>query len=454
MRDGLVHGADVTHDRTASCPDLGSGNEPPDVRVRPPGPASRAWLERASRVSAPMGPRVVPGRPRAAVVYRAAWGSNVLDVDGNRYVDLCGGFGAQLLGHRHPAVTRALGGQLERLWQALGDVHPADAKIALLERLAGLFPARTVRGILGQSGADAVTAALKTAVLVTGRPGVVAFQGSYHGLSYAPLAASGLRGSYRDPFAAQLNPHVAFVEYPASPAGAAAAVDQVAAQLRQGHVGAVLIEPVLGRGGCVVPPAGFLAEVARRCRDAGALLIADEIWTGLGRAGAALRSVADGVVPDLVCLGKGLGGGLPVSACLGHGDLMDAWSRDAEVVHTATFTGAPLPAAAALSTLDVLERERLDERAVALGDRLRAALAAALPGRPVRGRGLMIGVELGGGPGAAVAVARRLLERGYLTSTGGGAREVLVLTPPLTIDEALLEAFVPALVAATEEGAG
>jgi 4-aminobutyrate aminotransferase/(S)-3-amino-2-methylpropionate transaminase len=191
-----------------------------------------------------------------------------------------------------------------------------------------------------------------------------------------------------------------------------------------------------------------------RCRDAGALLIADEIWTGLGRAGAALRSVADGVVPDLVCLGKGLGGGLPVSACLGHGDLMDAWSRDAEVVHTATFTGAPLPAAAALSTLDVLERERLDERAVALGDRLRAALAAALPGRPVRGRGLMIGVELGGGPGAAVAVARRLLERGYLTSTGGGAREVLVLTPPLTIDEALLEAFVPALVAATEEGAG
>jgi len=401
-----------------------------------------------------MGPRAVPGRPSATVVYREAWGSNVLDVDGNRYVDLCGGFGAQLLGHRHPAVARALGRQLDRLWQALGDVHPADAKIVLLERLAGLFPAGSARGILGQSGADAVTAALKTAALVTGRPGVVAFQGSYHGLSYAPLAVSGLRASYRDPFAAQLNPHVAFVEYPASPAAAAAAVDQTAAQLRQGHVGAVLVEPVLGRGGCVVPPAGFLAEVARRCRDAGALLVADEIWTGLGRAGAALRSVADGVVPDLICLGKGLGGGLPVSACLGRGELMEAWSRDAEVVHTATFTGAPLAAAAALATLDVLERERLVERAAALGERLRAALAAALPGRSVRGRGLMIGIELGGGPGAAVALARRLLERGYLVSTGGGAREVLVLTPPLTIDEALLEAFVPALAAAAEEGAG
>ncbi len=444
----------MTQDRTAPCSALGSGSEPPDVRVPPPGPASRAWLERARRVTAPMGPRAVPGRPSATVVYREAWGSNVLDVDGNRYVDLCGGFGAQLLGHRHPAVARALGRQLDRLWQALGDVHPADAKIVLLERLAGLFPAGSARGILGQSGADAVTAALKTAALVTGRPGVVAFQGSYHGLSYAPLAVSGLRASYRDPFAAQLNPHVAFVEYPASPAAAAAAVDQTAAQLRQGHVGAVLVEPVLGRGGCVVPPAGFLAEVARRCRDAGALLVADEIWTGLGRAGAALRSVADGVVPDLICLGKGLGGGLPVSACLGRGELMEAWSRDAEVVHTATFTGAPLAAAAALATLDVLERERLVERAAALGERLRAALAAALPGRSVRGRGLMIGIELGGGPGAAVALARRLLERGYLVSTGGGAREVLVLTPPLTIDEALLEAFVPALAAAAEEGAG
>ncbi len=443
----------MSQDRNAPCSGLGSGNEPPEVHVPPPGPASRAWLERSGRVAAPMGPRAVAGRPSATIVYREGRGSNVLDVDGNRYVDLCGGFGAQLLGHRHPDVARALGRQADLLWQALGDVHPADAKIALTERLAALYPEGPAQVILGQSGADAVTAALKTAALVTGRPGVIAFEGSYHGLSYAPLAASGLRRSYRAPFAAQLNPHVAFVEYPAFPGAAVVALEQIAAHLRRGDVGAVLVEPVLGRGGCVVPPAGFLVEVARWCRRAGALLVADEIWTGLGRAGAPLRSVADGVTPDLVCLGKGLGGGLPVSACLGRSDLMAAWSRDAEVVHTATFTGAPLAAAAALATLDVLEREGLIERAAALGERLRAALVAALPGLPVRGRGLMLGIELGAGPGAAVALSRRLLQRGYLVSTGGGSREVLVLTPSLAIDEALLDAFVPVLAAVVGEGA-
>ncbi|HMJ14461.1 MAG TPA: aminotransferase class III-fold pyridoxal phosphate-dependent enzyme, partial [Polyangiaceae bacterium] len=201
--------------------------------VRPPGPHSRTWLTRESVASAPMGqrrvPEITPGVqadvPPGSIVYARAAGSNVIDVDGNRYVDLCGGFGAQLLGHRHPHVQRVLQLQSERLWQALGDVYPGDAKIALSERLAKLHPSGQGRVILGQSGADAVSAALKTAALYTGKSAVLAFGASYHGLSYGPLAACGLRSSYREPFAEQLNPHVRFLPYPEDAAAAARVLD-------------------------------------------------------------------------------------------------------------------------------------------------------------------------------------------------------------------------------------
>jgi 4-aminobutyrate aminotransferase-like enzyme len=394
-----------------------------------------------------MGP-LLPKGPPSGIVYASGRGSNVIDVDGNRYVDLAGGFGAQLLGHRHPAVQRVIAIQSERLLQALGDLYPADAKIALLERLTRAYPA-PAKGILAQSGSDAVSAALKTALLATGRPGVVAFDAAYHGLGYGPLAACGLRQSYRAPFAEQLSPHVAFVGYPTTQAAAETSLAATRARLAGGNIGAVLIEPLLGRGGVLEPPTGFLAELASAAKDFGALLIADEIWTGLGRAGSLLYSVEAGVLPDLICLGKGLGGGLPISAVLGHSAVMDCWRREAEVVHTATFAGAPLAASAAIATLDVLAKEKLPERALALGTRyiaeLRQALAGSSEVREVRGRGLMLGIDLGQRPGIASRLMNGLLGAGYITSTGGGQREVLVLTPPLNIAEASLLASIPVI---------
>ena len=197
-----------------------AGQDEPEILSRPPGPSSRSWLVRHAHRAAPMGPKPAhePGdlrAPPAGIVYASAKGCNVLDVDSNRYLDLAAGFGAMLLGHSHPSVLRMLDFQSRRLLMALGDVFPADDKIALLERLAALHPDPNARVILGQSGADAVTAALKSALLFTGKPGVLAFGGAYHGLSHAPLAACGLRESYRAPFAAQLNPHVRFADYPA-----------------------------------------------------------------------------------------------------------------------------------------------------------------------------------------------------------------------------------------------
>src|SRR6185503_15001916 len=163
---------------------------------------------------------------------------NVTDVDGNRYVDLAAGFGAQLLGHRHPTLARALALESDRLHLALGDVFPSDAKVSLMERLSRLHPDPEARVILTQSGSDAVTAALKTAALATGRPGVLAFEGAYHGLGYGPLAACGLRESYRAPFAAQLGSHVTFAPYPGSSGDADRALAAAERALSTGDIGA------------------------------------------------------------------------------------------------------------------------------------------------------------------------------------------------------------------------
>ena len=394
-----------------------------------------------------------PAKSAGGIVYATATGANVIDVDGNRYVDLAAGFGAELVGHRHPRVLRALALQSERLLHALGDVHPSDAKIALVERLALLHPEPEAQVLVGQSGSDAVSAALKTALLATGKPGVLAFAGAYHGLGYGPLAACGLRPSYRTPFAAQLNPAVSFVPYPDTRELAADAVAEAARALAAGAIGAVLIEPVLGRGGVVVPPAGFLAELGRLAHAAGALFVADEIWTGLGRSGAMLASVAAGARPDLICLGKGLGGGLPLSAVIGRRSVMAAWRQADEVVDTSTFAGAPLACSTALATLEVLGREKLVGRSAELGASWLEELARAFTSAPdvsVRGAGLMLGIDLGARPGAALAAVRSLLEQGFIASTGGGQREVIVLTPPLTIAEPQLRAATTAIVRAVE----
>jgi 4-aminobutyrate aminotransferase/(S)-3-amino-2-methylpropionate transaminase len=370
-------------------------------------------------------------------------------VDGNRYVDLAAGFGALLLGHGPAAVAAALEEQSERLWLALGDVFPSDAKVVLCERLAALMPDEGARVMLGASGADAVTAALKTAVLATGKPGVVAFDGAYHGLSHGPLAACGLRPSFREPFAAQLGEHVAFAPYPADEGALAAALAAVDGHLAKGHVGAVLVEPILGRGGCVVPPRGFLTGLRAACDKAGALLVCDEIWTGLGRSGAWLASLDAGASPDVVCLGKGLGGGLPISACIGTDRAMSGWgAHGGSTIHTGTHFGSPLACAAAVATLEALDGLALPDRARRVGDRwmarLRARSAAGV--LDVRGRGLMVGVALSGGSARAGAVSRRLLEAGWIVLTGGTGGDVLTLTPPLDVDESLLDAFADALV--------
>jgi 4-aminobutyrate aminotransferase/(S)-3-amino-2-methylpropionate transaminase len=430
----------------------------PEIRVAPPGPKSRAMVARLSAVECPAFDarrdvrREASGAEQTPIVLERGSGPNVFDVDGNRYVDLAAGFGALALGHAPERIEKAVLAQRARLGLALGDVYASDVKVELCERLAHLYPEPGARVMLGLSGADAVTAAMKTALLATGRAGVVAFEGGYHGLSHGPLALCGLGEGFRAPFEEHIaRDHVGFVAYPACEDDLEACLDQVRARLKERHAGAVVVEPVLGRGGCVVPPRGFLPALRRACDDAGALLVADEVWTGLGRAGAMLVSVEDGVVPDLVCLGKSLGAGLPISACIGSARTMNAWgTHGGSAIHTATHFGAPPSCAAALALLDALEADALPARALALGERWRATLAGELGARAreVRGRGLMVGVDLDGDAGYALAVTRRVLALGYIVLTGGRDSRALTLSPPLNVPEPLLNAFAGALTSA------
>jgi 4-aminobutyrate aminotransferase / (S)-3-amino-2-methylpropionate transaminase / 5-aminovalerate transaminase len=421
-----------------------TGDEPPEVRVRPPGPVSRILSARLEKFECPAfaerraARAEVSGGSMTPIVLASGKGSNLHDVDGNRYVDLAAGFGSVLLGHGATSVLRAMDAQGERLLQGLGDVYAADAKVTLLERLASLHPGASPRVLLGQSGGDAVTGAIKTARLATGRPGLVAFEGAYHGLGYGPLPACGLRESYRAPFADQLNPHVTFAPYPRAPGDLDRALEAVEEALRGGAAGAVLVEPVLGRGGCVVPPDGFLTGLCEVAHRHGALVIADEVWTGLGRTGSMVRSAALGAPIDILCLGKGLGGGVPISACIAPDEVMHAWARGGEVIHTSTHAGAPLACAAAIATLDTLRFRQLPVRAREVGRAALEAMAAELAGAPgfveARGAGLMIGLELASAE-VALRAMRGLLAKGYLVVTGGLRGEVLTLTPALTIGE-------------------
>jgi 4-aminobutyrate aminotransferase/(S)-3-amino-2-methylpropionate transaminase len=432
--------------RSPTEPLLCADSLPPQILVPPPGPRSRQIAARLSRVDNPsfddrrQSRAAQSGEDHTPIVYASARGSNVTCADGNRYVDLVMGFGACTFGHAPPWLTSELARVQAELPLALGDVYASEAKALCQEKLAALFPEPGARVILGLSGADAVTAALKTAVLSTGRSGVVAFTGGYHGLSYAPLAACGLAAGFRSPFQAQLGDHVRFAHYPDAEAKdpeaeLARALADADALARQVSAGAILVEPILGRGGCIVPPAGFLRGLREICDRYGALLIADEIWSGMGRSGALLASLPE-TTPDLVCVGKGLGAGVPISACIGRESAMAGWgAHGGSAIHTATHFGSPPACAAATMVIDVLCNSRAWEHAQGLGAALRAALAQA--GLTVTGQGLMLGVHMKDA-GSALAACRRLLARGYIVLTGGVRGNVLTLTPALNAPASLL----------------
>jgi 4-aminobutyrate aminotransferase-like enzyme len=406
---------------------------PPALLTSLPGPRSHALARRLAACESRNVTALEPG----PIFWERAHGANVWDADGNRFIDLTAGFGVASVGHAHPRVVAAVAEQSERLLHGLGDVHPSSVKVELLEALVRRYPGGVAaRGVLGSSGSDAVEAALKTVLLATGRAGVVAFEGAYHGLALGALDAT-WRGDFRDPFAARLPQTTAFARF-----GDAADALRAARACRA-PVGAVLVEPVQGRGGERIPPSGFLAELRALCDAEGWLLVADEVYTGFGRTGRWFACEHEGVIPDLLCVGKGLAAGMPISACLGRLEVMEAWPLSrGEALHTQTFLGHPPGCAAALAVIAAIEEEKLVERAAETGARALRHLRRRLSGvsgiAEVRGLGLLLAVECKDGLRAARACADAL-RRGVIVLTSGESGRVLSITPPLSIEPEALE---------------
>jgi 4-aminobutyrate aminotransferase/(S)-3-amino-2-methylpropionate transaminase len=417
------------------------GAEPPQLVTDVPGPRSRALAARLARVESP---NVTCLEPVPPIFWERASGANVWDVDGNRYVDLTAAFGVANVGHAHPRVVDAVVEQSERMLHAMGDVHPGAAKVALLEALAARFPGGgPAKSVLGCSGSDAVESALKTAAIATGRAGVVAFEGAYHGVSLGALDAT-WRPMFREPFAARLPGATSFARF-----GDAADVRRAAAACGE-PVGAVIVEPVQGRAGERIPTRGFLRALREICDSEGWLLVADEIYTGFGRTGRWFACEHEGVVPDLLCVGKGLAAGMPISACIGRAACMDAWPVSAgEAIHTWTFLGHPPGCAAALASLAVMEEEKLVEKAAETGAAALAHLRSATAGRAgvreARGIGLLLAIELES-PERAAATCRGALSRGVISLLSGDDGRVVGIHPPLGIERELLLAALDLLL--------
>jgi acetylornithine aminotransferase len=373
------------------------------------------------------------GEPKLALVRGV--GAHVWDEDGKEYVDLLGGIAVNALGHGHPALVAAVTDQLQTLGH-ISNFFTSGPQVELAEKLLALLvpgrssSARTPGKVfLTNSGTEANEAALKLSRR-TGRTHLVAAEGAFHGRTMGALALTA-KAAYREPFE-PLPGDVTFVPYGDAEALAGAVTDETAA---------VVLEPMQGEAGVVVPPPGYLAAARRITREHGALLWLDEIQTGMGRSGRwfAHQSVAELVAtpPDLVTVAKGLAGGFPIGACIALGDAADLLQPGN---HGTTFGGNPVACAAALAVIATIEDEHLLERVTELGQKLRDGLAADPRVVEVRGEGLLIGLDLSAAHSAEVAAAA--LEAGFIVNNPTPER--IRLAPPLVLTDADASAFLEA----------
>ncbi|WP_396930934.1 acetylornithine transaminase [Mycolicibacterium sp.] len=372
------------------------------------------------------------GTPPLALV--SGDGAVVTDEGGKTYLDLLGGIAVNILGHRHPAIIEAVTTQLNTLGHT-SNLYATEPGIALAEALVDQLGA-PARAFFCNSGTEANEVAFKITRL-TGRTKLVAAQNAFHGRTMGSLALTG-QPTKQAPFE-PLPGYVTHVPY-----GDVEALEQAVGD----DTAAVFLEPIMGEGGVVVPPAGYLVAAREITSRHGALLVVDEVQTGIGRTGAFYAHQHDGITPDIVTLAKGLGGGLPIGACLAIGPTAELLTPG---LHGSTFGGNPVCTAAALAVLKVVAQEDLVTRADVLGKTLSHGIEAL--GHPlvdhVRGRGLLRGVVLTAPQGKAVETAAR--EAGFLVNAA--APDVVRLAPPLIITEAQIDSFLHALPAILDEAA-
>ncbi len=386
--------------------------------------STEAWLARYHDVVAPVLPSYFD------VIADRAEGSWVWDVEGRRYLDLGSGIAVTNTGHRHPHVVAAIHAQVDRLLHT-SVVLKHQPYIRACEAIAGLAPfLPDPKVFLCNTGAEAVDGAIKLARKTTGKPGIIAFRRAFHGRTMGATSLTTAKASYQEGYGPLL-PSVHVAPY----GDVGDALDQLdrllGTEAPPEAVAAMIVEPVLGEGGYVVPPVAWLRGLRDRCDEHGILLVFDEVQTGFGRTGRPFAAETFGVAPDVVLFAKGVASGLPLAGIMAGAELMDRWPNG---THGSTFGGNPIACAAAVATVEVLAGEGLYERAVALGDRARSELRALRSPKvvDVRGVGAMIGVQLTD-QATAEAVQRRCLAGGVIVLTCGPEGNVLRLIPPLTM---------------------
>lgn len=416
----------------------------PELITEIPGPRSRSLAQELKRYECRNVTFVADDWP---VFWKRAEGVNVWDEDGNRYIDMTSAFGVAGLGHGWAAG--AMREQSEQLIHGMGDVHPTALKVEVCKLLSAMTFERWNLGLakttLSNSGFEAVETALKTAVVATGKAGLVSFKNSYHGLGYGALLGTGIE-KFRAPFEGQLASVRTQLDFPADQDGMDRLHDQLQ-QINVQQVGALLVEPIQGRGGKVVPPDGFLATLRAWCDANDVVLIYDEVYSGFNRTGKLFACDWEGVAPDIICLGKSLSGGYPISACVGKAAVMDAWPESTgEALHTSTFLGNPVGCAMAVASLQEHlsgeVRSNVEMKSQLLMETLNGLTSPLI--HEVRGRGLMLGVELRHQDGSAAgdvagSLLTQMMRHGVFMLADGAEGHVLAFTPPFVISEQEVE---------------
>ncbi len=432
----------------------------PHIKTELPGPKARAMLARDLPVASPSYPRDYP------FVMSHGRGTEVWDVDGNRFLDFVAGIAVCSTGHSHPKVVEAIKSAADKFLHVSSD-YWHENMTGLTERLAEHAPmGEPVMSFLCQSGTESVEGAIKLARYVTGRPRFIGFLGSFHGRTMGSLSFTSSKYTQQKGFAPTM-PGVTHVPYPNPYRPLFAGADQGKAVLDYirmlfernvppSEVAAIMVEPLQGEGGYLVPPPGFLAGLRALCDEHGILLIFDEVQSGIGRTGKMFACEHDGVRPDIMTSAKGLGSGMPIGAIVARKKIMEQWKRGA---HGNTFGGNPLSCAAAIATLDLVKSEYM-ANAVQVGQHFIGQLRQLQQSYPcigeVRGRGLMIGMELietDAERTPARALCDRLVTRGFhngllLLSCGVST---LRFMPPLCVTKAEVDEAVQLLRVSLDE---
>lgn len=428
----------------------------PQIKTPIPGPNSRKIIAELAQYESPAITarhlaRAEAGGVDCPIVWAKTSDVFVEDVDGNRFIDLTAGFGVANVGHTNPTVMKTVIQQMTEMPHAMGDAFPGKNKVTLLKKLAEITPGNLKRTFLTSSGAESVEAALKTAMIKTGKPGIIAFEDAYHGLSYGALAVTSYRECFREPFLSQLNSHVYRLPFPTNKIPLDDFKEQVENIIHHADIGAVIIEPILGRGGVVEAPKEYLQVLREITLQHNIVFIIDEIYTGFGRTGTMFAIEQIGIIPDLLCLGKGMNGGFPISAVIGTDEVMSGWGDSkGESLHTSTFLGNPVGCAMALACIDVLQEEILS-RVNPIGEYFKQQLLTLKSDIPlikeILGKGLMLGIAFDqkANNNLVLVLCKALLQKGFIALPCGLKGNVLSLTPPLTIQKEHIDLLISEL---------